>query len=70
MRHGPFKITKAGRDRWVKLMTEAVAEAGIPAEAATVLAAFFQNTATFLINSGEEEGGAGFAGNRIFPVTE
>src|SRR3954467_9742126 len=32
MRHAPFKITQAGRDRWVQLMEAALAEADLPAE--------------------------------------
>jgi hemoglobin len=50
MRHLPFPITPAARDRWVHLMTQAVAEAGIPGEAAGRLLEFFANTATFLQN--------------------
>ena len=50
MRHFPFPITQAARDRWIQLMTAAIAEAGLPAEVAGTLRDFFDGTATFLIN--------------------
>lgn len=70
MRHAPFRIDSAGRDRWVQLMTESMHEANIPAEPAAILLNFFQNTATFMINSENGQSGAGFAGNPHFPVRE
>ena len=50
MRHFPFPITQAARDRWIQLMTAAIAEAGLPPEVAGALGDFFGGTATFLIN--------------------
>ena len=50
MRHHPFAITRAARDRWVSLMTEALAEVNLPPEAEPPLRAFFEDAATFLIN--------------------
>ena len=50
MRHGPFKIDRAGRDRWVELMEAALAEAELPAEAIPPLRRFFHDAATFMIN--------------------
>lgn len=50
MRHRPFAIDAAARDRWIELMTAAREEAALPAEADAVLAAFFDDAATFLIN--------------------
>jgi hemoglobin len=50
MRHAPFSIGQAQRDRWVKLMNRALEEAALPAEAQTILRAFFESTATFLMN--------------------
>jgi hemoglobin len=50
MRHNPFPITEAARNRWVEIMTRAIAEAALPFEAAAVLSEFFSNTATFLRN--------------------
>jgi hemoglobin len=51
MRHGPFKIDRAGRDRWVELMEAALAEAELPAEAIPPLRKFFHEAATFMINA-------------------
>jgi hemoglobin len=50
MRHGPFKIDQAGRDRWVELMEAALAEAELPTEAIPPLRKFFHDAATFMIN--------------------
>lgn len=50
MRHFPFPITQAARNRWIQLMTAAIAEADLPPEVAGTLGAFFDGTATFLIN--------------------
>ena len=52
MRHAPFSIHQAARDRWMALMTKALAEANLPEPAAQVLTAFFDSTATFMINRG------------------
>ena len=50
MRHARFPIGQAARDRWMELMNAALAEAAFPAEIAAQLRAFFESTATFLIN--------------------
>ena len=50
MRHNPFPITEAARDRWVEIMTRALAEAALPVEPAALLHEFLSNTATFLRN--------------------
>ena len=50
MRHAPFTIAPAARNRWVELMEQALAEVNLPAEAQTVLRRFFHDAATFLIN--------------------
>jgi hemoglobin len=50
MRHARFPIGTAARDRWVQLMNAALDEAKLPYEAEQVLRAFFESTATFLIN--------------------
>ena len=49
-RHDPFAIDRAGRDRWVKLMSEAMEEVELPAEAVPLLRRFFDEAATFMIN--------------------
>ena len=50
MRHGPFPIDKAARDRWMTIMEKALAEAGFDAEVDALLRQFFANTATFMMN--------------------
>src|SRR4051812_48302655 len=40
MRHGPFAVDQAARDRWVKLMDAALAEVTLPAEAERILREF------------------------------
>jgi hemoglobin len=50
MRHAPFPIDQAARDRWLQLMRTALAESDLPREASEVLRSFFESTATFLIN--------------------
>ena len=49
-RHAPFAIDQRARDRWVQLMTRALDETALAAESDAVLRAFFDATATFLIN--------------------
>ena len=53
MRHGPFPIDRAARDRWMQLMNNALAEAALPPEVETALREFFEGTATFMINRGD-----------------
>jgi hemoglobin len=53
MRHVGFRIDQNARDRWVQLMGSAFQEAQLPEEAERVLRAFFESTATFLINRAE-----------------
>ena len=50
MRHAPFAIDQAARDRWMMLMNNALVETNLQEEAAQVLAAFFDSTATFMLN--------------------
>lgn len=50
MRHAPFAIDQTARDRWMKLMGRALEEAALPPEPARILQAFFEHTATFMIN--------------------
>jgi hemoglobin len=50
MRHAPFKIDEAARDRWLILMSEALDEAKLPPEAERPLRKFFHEAATFLVN--------------------
>ena len=50
MRHARFHVNRAARDRWVRLMEEALAETALPDEATMILQKFFDDAATFLIN--------------------
>jgi hemoglobin len=50
MRHAPFVIDQRARDRWIELMDRAIEQAGLPAQANTLLRPFFENVATFMIN--------------------
>ena len=51
MRHMPFRLDDAARDRWVTLMNRALDEAALPAEVTSLLREFFAATATFLRNA-------------------
>jgi hemoglobin len=50
MRHAPFKIGEAERDRWVQLMSQAMQETQVPAPIAANLHSFFQQVADFMRN--------------------
>ena len=50
MRHAPFAIGQAARDRWMELMTRALSEAELPGEIQHFLQEFFAGVATFLMN--------------------
>ena len=50
MRHVPFVIGQAERNRWIQLMNNAFAEAALPTEAESMLREFFDGVATFMIN--------------------
>lgn len=50
MRHAPFPIDTAARDRWLLLMGRALDEAQLPAEVDALLREFFGQVANMLIN--------------------
>jgi hemoglobin len=50
MRHAPFDINNAARERWLHLMDGALREAALPAEADALLREFFDAVATMMIN--------------------
>ena len=50
MRHAPFVINQAARDRWMQLMTRALEQADLPAEVTPLLHEFLDSVATFMIN--------------------
>lgn len=51
-RHAPFAIDQQARVRWMQLMNRALEEAALPASATHILRAFFEQTATFMVNRG------------------
>ncbi|MCH2025145.1 MAG: globin [Verrucomicrobiales bacterium] len=53
MRHMPFHIGTAERDRWLKLMGEAMDETGVKPPASELLSEFFVQTADFMRNSSD-----------------
>jgi hemoglobin len=53
MRHMPFSIGIAERDRWLELMRAAMVESDLPAEAILELDAFFCQVADFMRNREE-----------------
>lgn len=53
MRHMPFRIGTAERDRWLELMTAAMEETRVPAAARAFLDPFFAQVADFMRNHTE-----------------
>ena len=51
-RHFPFIIDAAARDRWLKLMGEAMEEVTIPESSAETIRAFFHQVAHMMQNTG------------------
>jgi hemoglobin len=49
-RHSPFSIDQTARDRWMRLMDNALGEASLPGEAKQILRKFFNDMSTFMIN--------------------
>lgn len=49
-RHMPFRIGKSERDRWLKLMSEAMDEVGVSGAARDGLDVFFTQVADFMRN--------------------
>jgi hemoglobin len=50
MRHAPFAIDAAARNRWVMLMDRALEEAKLPEDVTSLLREFFHGVATFMMN--------------------
>lgn len=50
MRHAPFPVDRAARDRWMELMRAAMVEADLPADIRAYLDGFLGDIATFLQN--------------------
>lgn len=51
MRHARFRLDGPARNRWVALMDKALDASELPADAVSLLRAFFHDTATFLRNA-------------------
>ncbi|HEY7186611.1 MAG TPA: globin [Vicinamibacterales bacterium] len=51
MRHMPFLVDEAARNRWVALMDRALDEAELPEDVTLLLRPFFHSVATFLRNA-------------------
>lgn len=52
MRHAPFPIDRAARDRWMELMGHALETTDLPPEIAAFLRDFFDAVATMMMNRG------------------
>jgi hemoglobin len=52
-RHSPFAINQTIRDRWMRLMENALGEASLPSNAEEVLREFLNEMSTFMINQSE-----------------
>lgn len=52
MRHMPFRIGEAERDRWLELMRGSMDDCGTPPEARAFLDPFFAQVADFMRNQG------------------
>ena len=50
MRHAPFVINQAARDRWMQLMDRALDTAQLPTDVRPLLREFLDGVATFMIN--------------------
>lgn len=50
MRHAPFAIDPAARERWMQLMGRALDQAQLPSDATALLREFFEQVSTMMIN--------------------
>jgi len=50
MRHMPFAVNPAARQRWMQLMTNALDEVKLPAEVDVFLRDFFEGVSAMLVN--------------------
>ena len=51
MRHAPFAINAAARNRWLELMSRALDDAKFPREVDVELRSFFEDVATMMMNT-------------------
>jgi len=54
MRHIPFPVTQAARDRWMLLMDIALQQTALPPDAEKHVRDFFEGMSTFMINRAEQ----------------
>ena len=52
-RHSPFSIDQTARNRWMRLMDNALGEASLPVEAEQVLRKFLDGMSSFMINQAD-----------------
>ena len=64
MRHAPFRINRAARDRWLGHMLAAIDEVGIDEPARTVMRDYFERASLQMINVDVDVGELGGAGGR------
>jgi hemoglobin len=50
LRHAPFPVTVAARERWLLLMHRALDQAALPEDAQVILREFFAAVSTMMIN--------------------
>ena len=50
MRHAPFPVDLAARNRWLQLRTNALEQSQLPTDVSKVLMSFFESTATAMMN--------------------
>jgi hemoglobin len=50
MRHAPFPVNEAARDRWMKLMNAALEKANLGTDVNELLRQYFESAATAMIN--------------------
>lgn len=55
MRHLPFQIDSAAKAVWMRLMTNAVKAQNLSADLEAELMKYFESTARFMINTGDDE---------------
>ena len=54
MRHIPFPVTQAARDRWMLLMDIALKQTALPPDAEHHVRHFFEGMSTFMINRSDQ----------------
>lgn len=54
MRHAPFSVGIAERDRWLVMMNEALTECAVPSPSRELLDSFFAQTADFMRNQPDD----------------